>query len=191
MSFVSLEKIKAEIIRKVPVISSFDSIIFKNDKPLVICDIDDTILYLDEVEGYKSNIAKYPLFYSKNKSLLSVANYNIDPLVRSILPTDIGGFHRLENRVSCLDGKLIFLTARHPSTSRHVVEDFAKIGLDASKYEIYYTGNTISKGGFIKNRINISGYNDIYFVDDLKDNIISVYYYLPKTKLYLFRRVTL
>ena len=142
---LSLETIKAEIIQKVPLISSFDSIIFKNDKPLVICDIDDTILYLDHIQGYKSNSSKFPIFYSKNSLLLAGSNYNIDPLVRSILPTDIGGFRRLENRVSSLGGKLIFLTARASNGHKYVIEDFAKIGLDAAKYEVYYTGNTSVK----------------------------------------------
>lgn len=185
------ELINETILRKVPVISSFDSIVFTRGRPLVICDIDETILYLDSTESYKSYNSKFPLFYSKHHSLLSGANYCIDPLYRYILPTDIEGFRRLEQRISSLDGKLIFLTARHPSTSRYVVEDFSRIGLDSSKYEIHYTGNTITKGEYIRARINLSGYNNLYFIDDLKDNIVSVYHFFPQTNLYLFRRIGL
>jgi len=183
------EVIHETIFRKVPVISKFDSIVFIHDKPLVICDIDETILYLDGNEAYKkNNNIQFPLFYSKNSSLLSGANYNNDPHVRSIFPTDIEGFRRLEQRIASLGGKLIFLTARTSNGYKYVVEDFLKIGLDASKYEIHYTGNVIPKGEYIKNRIHLSGYNDIYFIDDLKDNIISVYQCFPQIHLYLFSR---
>jgi hypothetical protein len=180
--------LKSEVNQKVITISNFDSIILKNNRPLVICDIDETILYLDLNENYKKNFVKFPLFYSKNSSLLNGSNYNVDPIVRPILPTDIEGFRRLENRISYLGGKLIFLTARHPDTSQYVIEDFLKIGLDSSKYDIHYTGATISKGDYIRIHIDISEYDDIYFIDDLKDNIISVYYCYPEVNLYLFSR---
>ena len=180
------ENIRNTIIWRIPSISTFDSIVFKNDKPLVICDIDETILYLDEPQSASNN---FHLLYNKHKSLSYSSTYNNSrPVARSIFPTDIQGFRRFEERISSLGGKLIFLTARQSSGYQYVVEDFSKIGLDASKYEIHYTGNVISKGDYMRVRMDLSGYNDIYFIDDIKDNILSVYQYFPQTKLYLFCR---
>jgi hypothetical protein len=186
------EKMKLVInknsIRKVHVISLFDSIVFKQDRPFVICDIDETLLYLDSNVGYNVH---FPLFYNKHSSLLNGSNYTVGPLVRSIFPTDISGFQRLEHRISSLGGKLIFLTARSSNGYKYVVEDFLKIGLDASNYEIHYTGNVITKGQYIRDRIDVSGYNDLYFIDDLQDNIVSVCHCFPQAHLYLFRRFPL
>lgn len=179
-------KINEGIVRDVPIISKFDSIVFKNDRPLVICDIDETILYLQEYGPYHNS--KYPLFYNKHQSLLSGSNISMDHLSRNILPTDIDGFRRLEDRIQTLGGKLVFLTARTSSGYRYVVEDFAKIGLDASKYEIHFTGNLVQKGIYIRKRINLSGYNDIYFIDDMKENVISVITCIPKVYVYLFSK---
>jgi hypothetical protein len=180
------QKINDGIVRSIPIISKFDSIVFDNDRPLVICDIDETLLYLCEFGPY--NNSKYPLFYNKNRSLLSGSNYTMDPLSRTILPTDIEGFRRLEDRVRNLGGKLIFLTARSSNGYSYVVKDFEKIGLDASKYEIHFTGNTVHKGVYIQKRINLSGYNDIYFIDDMTENVLSVITCIPRAYVYLFSR---
>jgi len=162
------------------VISKFDSIPLVSGRPLIICDIDETLLYMSD---NNSQILKYPLFYNKHGYFSTSAIKN-----RSILPTDIDGFYRLEHRVNSLGGKLIFLTARHREASNYIVEDFEKIGLQSYKYDIHYTGNMISKGEYIKKFINVSGYSHLYFIDDLHENIRSVYYYFPNSNLFLFSR---
>ena len=162
------------------VISKFDSIPLDSSRPLIICDIDETLLYIGD---NNSQILQYPLFYNKHGYFSTSAIKN-----RDIFPTDIDGFFRLEQRVNSLGGKLMFLTARHRQASNYVVEDFAKIGLQSFKYDIHYTGNMISKGEYIKKFINVSGYNHLYFIDDLHENIESVYRYLPNAHLFLFSR---
>lgn len=170
-------------------ISSFDSVKLNSGRPLIICDIDETLLYWDD-DSYRNNqLSRFPLFYNKNMmrnrsmSLSSFQN-------RTILPTDLAGFYRLEQRVRSLGGKIVFLTARHPATASYAIADFLKIGIDASKYEIYYTGNEISKGHFMEKYIDLSGYDDYYFIDDLQENLVSMFKSCHKMNLYLFRRLT-
>jgi len=164
-------------------ISSFDSVQLNSGRPLVICDIDETVLYLDDDTYKKNQVSRFPLFYNKNGMSNCSSFQN-----RTILPTDLAGFNRLEQRVRSLGGNIVFLTARHAATASYAIADFLKIGIDASKYEIYYTGNEISKGHFIKKYIDLSGYDDYYFIDDLLENVRSVLHSCPPMNLYLFRR---
>ena len=164
-------------------INTFDNIQITQYKPLIICDIDDTLLYIKDNQPY--NISSY---LSQSSLLLTdyTTGFTIDSMVRNVLPTDIDGFHRLENRVKMNDGKIVFLTARHPNFSHYVASDFSKIGLDYSSYNIHFTGNAISKGSYILQNIKLDQFGEVHFVDDLIDNHNSVNAIFPNIKRYLF-----
>lgn len=164
-------------------IRSFDQVKLNFKHPLVICDIDDTLLYHNRVKRTMNNV-----HYSGYCSLFSSSIgpsmvYEDEEFIR---PTDFEGFRRLEKRVCELRGRIIFLTARSVRTSFITKDDFSRIGLDASKYEIHYTGNTISKGQYIKNYIDCRGSSEIIFVDDLYENHLSVFQLFPMSLFYLF-----
>lgn len=163
---------KKYLIHSIIQIKKFDKITFNIDKPLVICDIDNTLLTSKKVE--------FNCFHKIISNCFFLDN-------RIIKDTDIKGFKNLEKKVMDLNGKIIFLTSRNTTSDDNIInKDFKKIGLDSTKYEIHYTANKISKGKYVNNYINTKLFNQIIFIDDLYNNHLSMFSYFPNGKYYLF-----
>lgn len=137
-----------------------DYIISPSEKTLFICDIDETILTqkVELVNGFYNYSVKW---------------------------TDYIGFHRIRHLVE-QNGKLIFLTARHPASIPFTIDDFAKLGLNYDDFEVHYTGNLMSKGEYIIRYIDTTPYNRVIFVDDLIPNIYTVKRAVPSAFCFLF-----
>jgi hydroxymethylpyrimidine pyrophosphatase-like HAD family hydrolase len=171
---------KKYLIHSIKLIKKFDKIFLNNEKPLIICDIDNTILYRnkenDNIEDDINNCFFYKPFvdcFSKKKK-------------REILPTDIDGFRRLEEKVRNLNGKIIFLSGRGIKRKKIIEKDFIQIGLDSKKYDIHYTTKKYSKGRYVYENIKLDHYKDVFFIDDLYENHESMFSFFPKFKYYLF-----
>lgn len=134
-------------------IKSFTEVKLTTCRPLVICDIDDTILH------FKSNKPTH---------------------------TDYEGFLQLSKRISELNGKLIFLTARNKEDHAYTRDNFTSIGLNYDDYEVHYTNNKISKGEYIYKYIQTHNHDSIIFIDDRIDYINSVLDYTPYVDCYMF-----
>lgn len=168
-------------------INNFNEIEISNEKTLVICDIDKTILYHDvKVEKFV-DILKKDGFHDKN-DLLELS-YQMMELHCRIFPpshTDAEGFNNLAEKVKKLNSKIIFLTARCKFSEDYTKKQFGQIGLKYDDYDVYYTDNKIYKGDFIKSNIDTSLWNDIIFVDDYEFNLASVKCIFPNSKCYKF-----
>lgn len=149
------------------VASSFDHIRLSRFNPLVLCDIDDTLLTMNTIYHLGQNHPITPTYEYKVKH------------------TDYDGFHRLVSRVKQLGGELQFLTARnkefHASTRSH----FDAIGVNYDSFQIHYT-NAGPKGEYIKNNIDLSKYDEVIFIDDRDSFLANVKYHHPQIKCYKF-----
>lgn len=148
-------------------IDSFLNIKLKTNT-LIICDIDETLLYIKKSNFLLSLFCSY---------WFTDAHF-----------TDKIGFKKLLCKIENSDSQLCFLTARENSKQniKFTKMDFNDLGLNYDDYVIYHCGN-IPKGDFIRNNIDYESFNEIIFIDDLDKNITSVKnIFKEKIKCYKF-----
>lgn len=169
-------------------INTFNEIILSKSKPLVICDIDDTILYYKKNKQYFYELAKNNSQNQNKQVIIDLAYELFDDYkdYNKPLHTDYNGFIDLLKRIDNLDGKLIFLTSRNNFYEFFAKENFNDIGLNYDEFEVHYTNAQISKGEYIYNFIRTDKYNNIIFIDDRDDCINSVLDYVPYIDCYKF-----
>ena len=155
-------------------IKTFNDIEITNKKTLIICDIDNTILYHDVEIGKFINILKKDGFYGNELISLAHEMMNMHCIIFPPSHTDSEGFRGLKSK---LNGKIIFLTARSKISENFTKKQFQQVGLKYEDYDIHYTDNKISKGEFIKLNIDTSIWEEIIFIDD---------YIIPESKCYKF-----
>ncbi len=164
----------------VETISTFNSVEINKERSLVICDIDDTIMYYpkNEILSHCKSIVQevfpdldetHELYQKELKELIDM--YKI---IKSPKHTDFDGFIKMVNRIKNLGGNLVFLTARNESSIKITTKQFGQIGLNYNDYRVYYTNNEITKGRYIKENIDLSMYNDVIFIDDYESYIQTV-----------------
>lgn len=180
-------------------INSFDKIQLTNPKSLVICDIDETLLYWNKKSKDFYHIVRDD-YNILNKNTNSLTEEQLEKEAEEFLQmyksifqpkmTDTDGFNNLLNKINSFTGsKIIFLTARtcdKVTNNKFTRKHFETIGLVYDDYEIHYTNNLISKGEYIKSYINLTEYNDIFFIDDYESYIKTVKDIFPTIKCYKF-----
>jgi hypothetical protein len=172
----------------VPQIKSFREISIENKKTLIICDIDDTVLKLENsLEYFKEKAAQdlsgcHPhIIEACAMSMFSLYRSKTDPI-----PTDSSGFTDMLRRLYATDNsELIFLTARSYNSREYTKKDLLSIGISPS-YPVYFTGNMITKGEYIIENINWLSYEKVIFIDDMPMNILSVAMCCPTITSYQF-----
>lgn len=173
-------------------INTFNDIKLTNPNTLVICDIDDTLVYWDKKkEDYYEMVQNdFPEFSQEeiDKEALDFLN-----IYKTIFPpkiTDPNGFSNLKEKIKLLpSSKMIFLTARTSdlkNDNKFTRKNFETIGLDYNDWEVHYTNNRISKGEYIKKNINLEGYDEIIFIDDYESYIKHVKDIFPHINCYKF-----
>lgn len=172
-------------------ISKFSQVELSGQKTLVICDIDKTLLYWepkDPADFYPMLKEDFPELTQEEihkEALEWVETYY--RIKGKPIPTDLDGFVGMVNKIKHLtDSKLIFLTARNESTSKYTEKNFKDIGLNYTDYQVHYTNNTISKGEFIKSKIDLTGYDQVIFIDDYESYIQTVNDLVPHIVCYKF-----
>lgn len=172
-------------------ITTFDSIIIDNKKTLLICDIDNTLLYQKPEQ-------EYDFFYQMVKKdfgdimsedeIKKEASYFYKMAISIAKPkcTDFNGFMNLEKKIKSLNGTIIFLTARNLTSEKYTQNQFSQIGLDYKNYLIHYTNDKITKGEYIKDNIDLSQFENIIFIDDYESYILSVKEYFDNITCYKF-----
>lgn len=190
--------------RPVQTIHSFDEVQLIEHKPLVLVDIDETLLTFDkkysdfvkEAEAFYDNNEQYAPYddnkhisreHHKNAFVYQTAGQEFNSYLDLAKPraTDLEGFLRLVKRTHLLGGDLKFLTARSFVGQDYTRSNFKDIGLEYDEYEVHYT-NAHPKGEYIKKNINTDNYTEIIFIDDLDDFIRSVQTHLPQSQCYKF-----
>lgn len=169
-------------------ISSFNELNYcKNQKLLVLCDIDNTILYFPNCDQDCKEIIKEicdindPDYEKVLKELKE--KYMC---IKSPNHTDYKGFVSLVDGLIEKGGKLIFITARGISANQYTRKHMFSIGINPDDFEIHYVGKKIPKGIYIKNNIDKEGYDNIIFIDDNEQYIRSVIDFNPEIECYKF-----
>lgn len=166
------------------IISGFNQVVIKGRQPLILCDIDETLLRWDKSleDIYNSYKMLHSHLGQSNLETLAENYYSIYRNKTPAIPTDLSGFKALMTRLG--NGKMMFLTAR--TASYHTRDDLNNIGLQNYMFDIHFTANKIPKGEYIKKYIDLSRYDDIIFIDDNPDYINSVLVNNPNVRCYLF-----
>lgn len=160
---------------------------------LVLCDIDNTLLYSTEdanSRGVYSQI--YHHYFNAMHFDYEAATKIADHLYYTLYPmrpTDAAGFERMLFKIRNTEGcELIFLTARNPSTVDFTADNFTQIGLNPEDHMIHFS-DTMPKGEYTKSQIDLRSYEKVVFIDDLRENIINMRMHIrrPPVDLYLFR----
>jgi hypothetical protein len=160
-------------------ISSFDQVPIDSPHTLIICDIDETLLHFPDLtlEKYNQVLEYYNSIHSDYELALANTNSHWSQIFVSSQPshTDMDGFRRLLLRLHLYNGGLCFLTARpgHESNIEFTKSNFAAIRLEYSAFVVHYSG-LIPKGEFIRNKIDLSYYSDVIFIDDMDYNLLDV-----------------
>ena len=191
-------------------ISSFREIKLTGSNILLLCDIDDTLLYwpltIDHfielgINFYKkinltnsiNKSSKNPFNSDKIFSItdqelceikeLAVEEYYEYRLYTKPLHSDKIGFDLLMEKIN----KLIFITARSALHEDRTVKHFSDIELNYANYDTHYTfEHKMSKGSYIKKYIDYKHFDQIIFVDDHLETLEIVKQKHPKRECYQF-----
>jgi predicted secreted acid phosphatase len=170
-------------------INTFKNIKFDNNiKPLVICDIDHTVIKPKyNIQHYRNKLERN--FINKYKcESMAKSMFHMSLGVGLIQPTDLEGFNCLIKEIENRNGRFIFLTARGESSHNKTINDLFTIGISQpKKFKIHYTGGKISKGDYIKKHNLTNGFQHIYFIDDCPEYLLSATNIYPHMNCYLFK----
>lgn len=175
-------------------INSFASIDIKPSS-LVLCDIDDTVL-------------TYPLdlthWFNKTKTyLIEINDYFDDEDCKAIaqnewadyrevtapIHTDDQGFKQMEATLASTNGRLMFITARSAQFKEKTHKDLKAIGINGDAYPIHFTlDHKISKAEYVGKFIDMTGYEQIYFIDDNVPTVKLMKLAFPHAHCYIFAK---
>ncbi len=191
-------------------IDTFRSVSITKRNPLVLCDIDDTIIGYDKNfdyfyntvitnrEKYKNanngpanifnNILNNQSLTMTNNEVYIVASRLYDEYRQRNPPKhcDYEGFMRMCKKIQDMGGELQFVTARSKESADFTKMQFNEIGLNYDNYKVHYTGGIITKGQYIKQNFHMSKYGEVIFIDDLDSFIKSVVEWCPVIQCYKF-----
>jgi predicted secreted acid phosphatase len=170
-------------------ISSFNDVKIEKNNSLILCDIDNTILYYPDCEKRCLEIIKEICpdenskeFKEEFRICCNKYKYITDPT-----HTDYNGFMNLLNKIKESNSKLLFLTARNKENYHNkTIKHLSHIGVPFDENDIHYTNATITKGEYIKKYIDIHKWNQIIFIDDYESYIKTVTDLFPQIISYNF-----
>jgi len=174
---------------KFTIINKFKDISFDiNNKPLIICDIDLTIIKPESnIEYYRSLLNSK---FHKKKDLEDIAKsmYRTALCIGLVKQTDSEGFYWLIEQLEKHSGKLLLLTSRGQSSHEKTLNDLLKVGIkNPENFEIHYTNGQITKGEYIKRKNLLEGFEHVSFIDDCPQNLSSAFEIYPHINCYLFK----
>lgn len=168
------------------IIFSFFEVVV-HTKTLVICDIDHTLLtWPKKYKDFENKRVSMPMSMIlrclPDNSDIEYSKYCENTPPR---PTDLHGFRDLVKRVEESGGELLFLTARGEESHSYTINQFKMIGVE-NKHRIHYTNGSHDKGAYISNRIDISRFNHVVFIDDTQHVLDTVMAKHPAIRCYKF-----
>lgn len=168
------------------VINSFEQIDLSGSNILILCDIDDTLLYWDlPFEHFVEKASKLKGFFLNPEDIEQIAQEYYSNYRKKTPPkcTDSVGFEKISKH------EIQFITARSAMYKHSTVDHFKSIGLDYSNYKVHYTWDLkMSKGRYIRKFINLEAYDQVIFIDDLDESIHTVRRNHPNIQCYKFVR---
>lgn len=159
--------------------------------PLVICDIDHTLLRCsNDLSHYRNLVtSKYAekVSFPVNVEHEATHMMNVDYCNGFVRQTDPEGFKQMLERIKQLDGRIVFLTARDLSSHAKTLNDFRNAGFDhPERFDIHYTNNAITKGDYIRSMDLDWGFQSVYFIDDYPSFLESVRQQCPHIQCFQF-----
>jgi len=150
-------------------------------KKLRIFDLDDTLFETEakviviSSDGTRREItpAEYAVYEPQPGDKFDFSQFHtiINPtLIRSIGKR----FYKITQSTGT-DRKTVILTARGPEAAPHIKDIIRKYFRVNIEVVTLATGDPMAKANWIKDKIENEGYNDIFFVDDSKKNILATY----------------
>lgn len=169
-------------------IHTFDDVQIKHNGTLIICDIDDTLFRYERNLNYfyKNLKHSFPELTEDEITQHSSLIYSSYVKNRKPTPTDYDGFIRLMKKTLETNSKLIFLTSRNDCSTEHTKREFNQIGICYTYFNVYYTNNSITKGEFIRDKIDMDGVEHLIAIDDQINNLKSIKQYYPNSECYKF-----
>jgi hypothetical protein len=170
-------------------IHSFKSIPITKPNTLVICDIDNTVIFFKKSVFYFYN--KLVDLFSEdfsNHELVDITKIMYETHKINNIPnhTDLYGYINLKKRLKDMSGNFCFLTARHQKSDEYTKKDLELIFINPTEHTIHYTNNEISKGEYTSKYIDLDGVEDLIFIDDMEENLVSFHCFFPTARCYKF-----
>ncbi len=169
-------------------IHTFDDVPLTKEGTLIICDIDDTLLRYERNLNYFYKNLKHSFPELTETELTTHASNIYATYVknRKPSPTDYDGFIRLMKRVLETKSKLIFLTSRNECSKEYTQQEFTHIGICYTYFNVYYTNNEMTKGHFVRDKLDMDGITDLIVIDDQTTNLKSIKQHFPIAECYRF-----
>jgi hypothetical protein len=171
-------------------ITNFNDVLLKTKKTLIICNIDNTILYYDKEYNYfyesvKKNFPFRPEnVYEEDAYFM----YTMYKKYYNPIHTDYEGFMNMKNKIKKLDGLIIFITNRNIKNIEQTKKHFNNIGMNYNDYIVYYLNNNLSINEYISNYIQ--NFNEIIYIDNNEDIINSLINIFPNIIYYKFNYIS-
>ena len=172
------------------IIHSFEDVVITKEKPLIICDIDDTVLAYNYNYEYFYTQAKIISPEASPQEILQYAedDYYLHRMIEKPFHTDYPGFFSMSKKVKDLQGEIIFVTARNNCSIDITRKHFKEIKLDYESYQVHYTSYPVtSKGEYIQKYIDMRGKGEVIFIDYQEFNLLSVKKKNPHITCYKFK----
>lgn len=172
-------------------IHSFDSVTIA-PRTLVLCDIDNTLLYSMEDENSRSLYTRLYYHYLNATKNMNAAVKLTDNAYYAQYPmraTDPAGFERMLLKIRETEGcELVFLTARNSRSVDFTRANFLQIGLRPEDYMVHFS-DTVPKGEYTNRYLKLAPYRKIVFIDDLRENLQNMRMHArhPNLELFLFQ----
>jgi hypothetical protein len=169
-------------------IHTFDDVSIEHNGTLIVCDVDDTLFrYERNLHYFYKNLKhSFPELTEVELTKHSSDIYATYVKNRKPSPTDYDGFIRMMYKVLETKGKLIFVTSRNECSTEYTKLEFKSIGICYSYFNVYYTNNTITKGEFIRDKLDMDGVEHLIMIDDQTSNLKSVKQHYPNAECYRF-----
>ena len=178
-------------------VSTFSEIDIKPGT-IIFCDIDDTLIHHPFLNGEWTMMLSI-FFNMKHFAQTGQYNYEesskaseayLDTVLeeRPIQHTDRAGFFSMAQLAS----RVVFITARLPSTIEFTYQNLKSVDVDPENYEVRFSG-TENKGAYIMCEFGnvLNSYEHVVFIDDQPMNLENVYASVEHSglKIYRFQRV--
>jgi len=159
-------------------IRTFQDVIIKSNT-LVICDIDDTVIKCKKPLNHFYQMVKedFCFFSDCTHEMLLKEAWDMQIMYNQLYGythTDSEGFEQMLNSISQTKSQLIFLTARSKQSDQATKKNLNQAGIYHEDFQIHYTKNEITKGQYIVDHIDLSGFDHVVFIDDYENQVLSV-----------------
>lgn len=159
------------------------------ENSLILCDIDDTVLVFPKYPEsfYKESYHYYTsIGYTIEQAKHLIENdCNLYNFFKKRIITDKDGFFSLLEKIKKTNSKLCFLTARYEHYHQLTIKELKNVDIDCTEIPIFYTNGTL-KGNYIKQKIDLSNYEHIIFIDDNDFHLENVNKEHPHIMCYKF-----